>query len=79
MRKKQREGMAMLFEKDMDPRCAYCSHGATLDEDHIMCIKKGIVSAAGSCRRFRYDPLKRVPPKPLNADFAYLREEDFVL
>lgn len=69
----------MLFEKDMDPRCAYCQRGTPLDGDKVMCVKKGIVSAAGSCRRFRYDPLKRVPPKPLAARFDHLRDEDFVL
>jgi hypothetical protein len=44
-----------------------------------MCVKKGIVSASGACRRFRYDPLKRVPPKPLAASFAHLKDEDFTL
>lgn len=69
----------MLFEKDMEPRCAYCKRGAPLDEDQVMCVKKGIVSPAGSCRKFKYDPLKRVPPKPLTVDFSHLKEEDFVL
>lgn len=69
----------MLFEKDIDPRCAYCKRGVALDEDQIMCVKKGIVSPAGSCRKFKYDPLKRVPPKPMSADFSHLKEEDFVL
>ena len=69
----------MLFEKDIEPRCAYCKRGAVLDEERVMCMKKGIVSAAGSCRRFQYEPLKRVPPKPVTADFSHLKEEDFVL
>ena len=69
----------MLFEKDIEPRCAYCKRGARLDEDQVMCVKKGIVSPAGSCRKFKYDPLKRVPPKPLSVDFSHLKEEDFVL
>ena len=69
----------MLFEKDIEPRCAYCKRGSPLDEDNIMCIKKGIVSPAGACRRFRYDPLKRVPPKPMSLDLSHLKEEDFVL
>lgn len=69
----------MLFEKDIEPRCAYCKKGARLDEDQVMCVKKGIVSPAGSCRKFKYDPLKRVPPKPLSVDFSHLKEEDFVL
>lgn len=69
----------MLFKKDIEPRCAYCKRCAVLDEDRILCIKKGVMSASGSCSRFRYDPLKRVPPKPLHADFSRLREEDFSL
>ena len=71
---------AVLFEKNIEPRCAYCKRGAALEGGEVACIRKGIVSAAGSCRAFRYDPLKRVPPKPLPApDFSRLREEDFVI
>lgn len=69
----------MLFKKDIEPRCAYCKRAATLDEDRVMCMKKGIVSAADSCGRFKYDPLKRVPPKPVTANFSHLKEEDFSL
>ncbi len=69
----------MLFNKDIEPRCAYCTRGERLDEEQVICVKKGIVSAAGSCRRFRYDPLKRVPPKPLAASFSKFDNEDFTL
>lgn len=71
--------MAVPFEKKMEARCAYCKHGSSLGEERVMCLKKGIVSAAGSCRRFRYDPLRRVPPKPVAADFSRLENEDFSL
>lgn len=59
-----------LFQENIDPRCAYCVKGSLLEEDKILCSKKGVVPASGSCRAFCYDPLKRVPPKPavLNAD-----------
>ena len=60
----------MLFEKNMDPRCGYCQWATPLEEGQMMCVKKGIVACAGSCRRFRYDPLKRVPPKPAAAAFT---------
>ena len=46
----------MLFEKDIEPRCAYCKRGSLLGEDQVMCLKRGIMSAAGSCRAFRYAP-----------------------
>lgn len=69
----------MLFEKKIEPRCAYCTRCAPLDEETVMCMKKGVVSAAAHCRAFRYDPLKRVPPRPNAPDFSRLRDEDFVL
>ena len=44
----------------------------------MVCRRKGPVSADGSCRRFRYDPLKRIPeapsaelpPEPTDADYS---------
>ena len=69
----------MLFEKHIEPRCAYCKRGVRLDDTRVMCEKKGIVLPNGSCRGFRYDPLKRVPPQPVAADFSRLKEEDFTL
>lgn len=45
--------------------CAYCSNASPLlNEDMMLCRKSGIVAAGGSCRKFRYDPLKRVPSLP---------------
>lgn len=36
----------MLFRKDMDPRCAYCTKGSRIGEDKVACVKRGVV-----CRR----------------------------
>ena len=69
----------MLFEKKIEPRCAYCARGTDLADGQVICLKRGVVSAGHSCRVFRYDPLKRVPPKPVAPDFSKLREEDFKL
>ena len=69
----------MLFEKKMDPRCAYCQRCAPLDEESVMCIKRGVVPAGFHCRAFKYDPLKRAPPPPAAPDFSRLKDEDFVL
>ena len=69
----------MLFQKDIEPRCAYCQRGAQLEDDKILCVRKGVVSPGGSCRRFKYDPLKRVPPPPVLPDFSKLKDEDFSL
>lgn len=69
----------MLFEKKMEPRCAYCARGEALDEEQVACSKKGIMPAGGHCRAFRYDPLKRVPPRPAVLDTEKLNEADFSL
>ncbi len=69
----------MLFSKDIPPCCIYCQRGVRLGEDKVMCLKKGIVTAAGQCRRFKYDPLKRVPPRFKVLDFSKLSDEDFTL
>ena len=38
-----------------------------------------IMPAEGHCRSFRYDPLKRVPPRPAALRTDNLKEEDFSL
>ena len=53
-----------LFQKKIEPRCAYCAHGRTLNEDQVACPKRGIMSPSSHCRSFQYDPLRRVPPRP---------------
>lgn len=69
----------MLFQKSIEPHCAYCARGSALEKDTVLCPKKGVVPAGGSCRAFKYDPLKRVPPAPVQADFSKLKDEDFSL
>lgn len=69
----------MLFEKKMEPRCAYCKRGAQLDERTVLCTRKGVVPMGGHCWAFQYDPLRRTPPKPIAPDFSRLKEEDFAL
>ena len=29
----------MLFQKDIEPRCAYCQRGAQLEDDKILCFR----------------------------------------
>lgn len=68
-----------LFQKKMEPRCLYCAHSRPLSEEEVVCIRKGVMSAGSHCRAFKYDPLKRVPPRPVKADFSGLKDEDFIL
>ena len=67
----------MLFRKDIEPRCAYCSRGARIDEGHVACVKRGVVADTDKCPAFRYDPLRRTPPRPAELNTAKLSPEDF--
>lgn len=69
----------MLFTDKIEPRCAYCQRSAPLGERQVMCIKRGVVPIDGHCRKFRYDPLKRTPPRPAVPDFSRLKDSDFTL
>lgn len=69
----------MLFNKKIDPQCAYCQRGKTVDPNTVLCRKKGVTQPEDSCPAFRYDPLKRVPPAPAVPNFSKLKDEDFVL
>ena len=62
---------------DIAPKCAYCGYGIqTADKTVILCEKKGITSHDSSCKKFLYDPLKRIPERPIVSDF---NEQDFSL
>ena len=76
MGKREGEG-TMLFRKDIEPRCGYCARGTVVNDREVACPRKGVVAVEYHCRAFRYDPLKRVPPRPVKLDTAGLREEDF--
>ena len=69
----------MLFRKKIERSCTYCAYGVMLEEDQVLCSKKGARSAAKPCRKFQYDPTKRIPPKPKALDFTRYESEDFSL
>lgn len=67
-----------LLGKNVSPKCIYCETGiVTDDRKSVLCKKKGVMQPDSFCRKFRYDPLKRVPETAkLNTDFS---KEDFSL
>ena len=67
----------MLFRKNIEPRCLYCAHGSAISEREVVCRRKGVVAAEFHCTRFKYDPFKRVPPRPVKLETSRLTEEDF--
>lgn len=53
-----------LFSKKAYPACKNCRYGRkAMDGDKILCTRKGIVEPDFSCRKYCYDPLKRVPKR----------------
>jgi hypothetical protein len=51
-----------LFTENTDCSCAICAHGRPAnDGSMVLCQKKGIVDSSFCCRKYKYDPLKRVP------------------
>lgn len=69
----------MLFRKKMPRSCSYCVHSTMLDEDQYLCAKRGVVEDRPKCRKFEYDPCKRIPSKPRALDFSKYDDHDFSL
>lgn len=73
------EVIAMLFRKKLPKSCSYCIHGTKLNDDEVLCIRKGIVRIDRCCMKFTYDPCKRIPLKAKASNFAKYKDEDFSL
>ena len=69
----------MLFRKKIEKSCEYCRYGTMLDDCMALCVKRGVVSTERKCRKFSYDPLKRVPKKAKEPDFTKYDQDDFSL
>lgn len=69
----------MLFRRKIDRYCAYCQFSGKINEDQVVCQKCGVVPSTHQCRRFRYDPLKRIPQKSAPLDFSKYDEKDYSL
>ena len=72
--------MTKKVEKELDVAriCANCEFSVPLtDSDAVLCRKKGMVEETGGCRKFRYDLLKRKPPRPVSIQKEELPSLDF--
>ena len=64
--------------KDLPPKCEYCTHCIpTQQADTALCRFRGVTAPDGACKKFDYDPLKRVPRRP--APLPAFSEEEFKL
>ena len=79
MEAENQEDIHMLFRKKIERSCSYCIFGAKLEDGQILCIKRGLRQAEDSCRKFKYDPCKRIPGKPKALDFSRYDGEDYSL
>jgi hypothetical protein len=41
----------------------------------VACLKRGISEPYGRCNKFKYDPLKRIPPRPAKLGRNYTEED----
>lgn len=57
-------GRRKLFGERIQPACEYCRNGQ-YSQDHrmILCRHKGIVAPYFSCRKFEYEPTRRIPKR----------------
>ncbi len=69
----------MLFRRKIQRSCSYCQFGTLLEDGQILCVKKGVRTIEDHCRRFKYDPCKRIPKKPKALDFSKYDSEDYSL
>ncbi len=69
----------MLFRKKMPKTCFHCLYARIKDEAEIQCEKRGARTADSPCRRYKYDPCKRIPPRLKAPDFSAFDADDFSL
>ena len=67
-----------LFGNRIQAACIYCELSYPAGSDDLrLCFKKGIVRTDYYCSKFKYDPLMRIPRRPL--ELEQYDEKDFKL
>ena len=78
-KKKAERVVSMLFRRKLARSCSYCLHGTQVNENEVLCIKRGVVDISKACCKFAYDPCKRIPLKTKTSDFKKYDNDDFTL
>lgn len=66
-----------LFGNNIKPACKYCALGTAASGDTITCSKFGEVKSYDSCKKYVYNPLKRIPKKELQLANSAVNDIDF--
>ena len=69
----------MLFRKKISRSCRYFACGTPVADEQVLCNKRGVVSIHYACRKFEYDPCKRIPVKAKTINLNKYDHEDFSL
>jgi len=69
----------MLFRKRIERSCSYCLHSTKINNEQVLCTKRGVMAITCQCAKFSYDPCKRIPGKPKALDFSKYDHEDYSL
>lgn len=65
-----------LYGNSIEATCEFCVFGRrSSDGKAILCPKKGVMPLYHHCRKFVYDPLKRIPKRP--PEISGYTEDDF--
>ena len=52
------------FGNNINPSCSYCQFGDLSKEGgQVVCEKSGMMKPDDSCKKWIYDPIKRIPKK----------------
>lgn len=67
-----------LYGNTITPACEICANGRrSCDQTVVLCPIKGVVDLGHRCRKFVYDPLRRLPFR--QPDLLTHTEEEFKL
>ena len=65
-----------LYGNNIRKACEVCAHGRrSADGSVMLCPYKGAAPLYHLCRKFVYDPLKRIPSAPLAPKDEYSAED----
>ena len=70
----------MIYRECENPKCFFCAYSASLAATtDMICSKAGIVCEDGLCKKFRYDPQKRIPKRAPKLNTGKYNPKDFIL